>query len=1231
MLMRHAHEYEAKPRGGLAKRIVAVLASVAMLGGMGYATTSAALAEDTPTTVETTTDQSVTTANETTGDGNATDNAGTDNAGDTSVDPTGTESDTNTGTDTGVNTANAANAGDATSSDTNSQTDTASQPDPQTVNAEQNSPSVVADVTDSNCIYAGTNALQRVCWLDMSKFDSEAAKKDDGQKMTVNLGGGLTMSFTAHYSGGRTVVASKVPTWDNRKAHPGEAGHHAIFGVEGYSNFPTGSKPALYQGNEDQDDSRVQLSDITIAKNGQNVASLQYSFVMADAESTNKDEQMVYTSDSKITELGSYPTSDSNYGFCNQNFLNDETVTCTGEDEDSVPQGIRLYTTSTPTQVSIEMRNSGPGSRQGAAFGVIFSQAVAKITVNGLASGDANTTFKARVSNDETGSLESDSIPSNSIPSNTAESGTLPILASAGETKTVHFYLEGNPVNWSKYDVTFEGTDNGKVVSSPTIQTDGSGRRYVDMTVAADHTVQGHFTVTAHPDPLGTPDHHKTIAKKNGANDTYTLNLNVTGKRSSTSQTVSQPVDIALVLDNSGSMAYCMSGRQPSYFHPCSGDDAVRSAALKTAVTAFLDGVDTQNKTIANADNKVQVSLVSFAGSASTLSGLTPDVTTLKTKVNSLKPQGATNTADGFSEAKSTLDKDTRTNAIKYVVFFTDGVPTTNNAFSSTVANNTLTTAKQLKDANIGVYGVGIFSGADTSVTSYDWRTNTDTHKANVFMNAVSSNYPNYGSVAWDDWSGVTLSGGSDKGYYKTASTASELSKVFEDIQQTITTTNGYTGVTIQDTLSEYADFADADPAKTAKVVTNDDTDVTAQWNITVNDKTIAASPKSSDPLPDGVTYTLQFDIKPTQKAYDDYAANKNAEKDGYDGVTGSAGSDAAGNATSVDKPGFYTNDSACLAYSGDGETHACSDTPYTEQPVDQVKTGAITVQKKWADADGKASSEGNPESVTFTLQIDEKDSREAAATADTNWTATFENLAPGHTYKVVEKAVTGYETSYQSQDVTITADELWNANFNANTADNVKEWNVTVTNTHKKSTLAEGSIKVAKSISGREWKNGDSFNFAIAGSDPAQNAPLPDSASVTINANTANHEASFGKIVYKTDGTYTYTVKETKPTNAIAGLHYSQAEYTVTVTVPADMGTLTVSIKQVKDDNGKTVDNQSANVAKFTNTYVAVSALPLTGGTTDRQWLLVGGSIGGLAVLLVGAAGVWNSKKRLV
>lgn len=1217
MLMRHAHEYEAKPRGGLAKRIVAVLASVAMLGGMGYATTSAALAEDTPTTVETTTDQSVTTANETTGDGNATDNAGTDNAGDTSVDPTGTESDTNTGTDTGVNTANAANAGDATSSDTNSQTDTASQPDPQTVNAEQNSPSVVADVTDSNCIYAGTNALQRVCWLDMSEFNSTTAKTSAGQKMTVNLGGGLTMSFIAHYFGKRTVVASGVPTWDNR-TYPGEAGHHAIFGVEGYSDFPIGSKPALYQGKGKgrQNDSTIRLSDITITKNGQNVDNLQYSFVMADAESTNYKEQMVYTSSSTITQLGSYPTSDSNYHFCDPQPSDDnKTITCTGEDGDGVPQGIRLYTTSTPTQVSIEMKNSNYASRQGAAFGVIFSQAVAKITVNGLASGDTNTTFKAGVSNNEAGSLESDLISSN-----TAESGTLPILASAGEEKTVRFYLEGTPGDWSKYDVTFEGTDNGNVVSNLAIKTD-NGLRYVDMSVAADHTVQGHFTVTAKPDPLGVPEHHKTIAKKTGDNDTYTLNLNVTGKRSSTSQTVSQPVDIALVLDVSGSMSETMG-------------ETTKLAALKKAAKEFLTNTTNKNAAIADNGNKIRVSLVKFASDKSNrvgndmhwwngnytqiVSNLTDDMNALSASVDALQAGGATRADYGLEKANAVL-AGARANAKKVVVFFTDGEPNSHSGFDDGVADAAVKNAKTLKDSGTTIYSVGVFSKADPSDTSGNF---------NAYMNAVSSNYPN--ATTYRNL-GTRVDGGN---YYMIASNSEGLSKVFEDIQQTITTTNGYTGVTIQDTLSEYAEFADADPAKKAKVVTNDDTDVTAQWNIKVNGKTITASPNSADPLPDGVTYTLQFDIKPTQKAYDDYAANKNAGKDGYGSVTGSAGSDAAGNATSVDKPGFYTNDSACLAYSGDGETHVCGDAPYAEQPVDQVKTGAITVQKKWADADGKASSEGNPESVTFTLQIDGEDSkRDVTATADRAWKASFENLAPGHTYKVVEKAVTGYATTYESQSVTITAGTLWEANPDANTTDNVWEWDVTVTNTHKKSTLAEGSIKVAKSISGREWKNGDSFNFAIAGTDPTPNAPLPDSASVAINADTATtkHEASFGEIVYKTDGTYTYTVKETKPTNAIAGLHYSQAEYTVTVTVPADMGTPTVSIKQVKDDNGKTVDNQSANVAKFTNTYVAVSALPLTGGTTDRQWLLVGGSIGGLAILLVGAAGIWNSKKRLV
>ena len=1218
--MRHARIQQAKPERSFAERIVAVIVAIAMLGGMGYATTSAAMAEDTPATVETTTDQSATTANESTDGKNAADGTDADNAGDAATGTADTESDTNTGADAGVNTANAANAGDAASSDANSQTDTTAQSNPQPVNAEQNSPSVVADDTDSDCIYAGKNALQRVCWLDMSKFDSETAKEDAGQKMTVNLGGGLTMSFIARYSGKRTVVASGVPTWDNRK-YPGQVGHHAIFGVEGYSDFPAGSKPALYQNDGYQKGSEIQLSDITI-KDGQNVANLQYSFVMADAESTNQNEQMVYTSSSKITQLGSYPTDGSKYGFCEQRFSDDrKNITCTGTDEDSVPQGIRLYTTSTPTRVSIEMKNSGPGSRQGAAFGVIFSQAVAKITVNGLASGDANTTFKASVSNNETGSLESSgSIPSNSIPSNTAESGTLPILASAGVSKTVRFYLEGSPSDWSKYDVTFEGTDNGKVVSSPTIQTDESRRRYVDMTVAADHTVQGHFTVTAHPDPLGTPQHHKTIAKKDGANDTYTLNLNVTGKQSSTSQTVSQPVDIALVLDNSGSMNYCMNDdRRPSHFYPCEGDGAVRSSALQRAVTAFLDGVDTQNKTIANADNKVQVSLVSFADSASVLSGLTSKVAELKAKVKDLDPGGATNTAAGFSEAKSTLDKDRRTNAIKYVVFFTDGVPTTSTAFDNNVANDTLTTAEQLKGAHVGVYSVGIFSGADTSVTACN-RQSDKTRKANVFMNAVSSNYPNYGRVAWE--SGVTLSGGSDKGYYKTASTASGLSKVFKDIQQTITTTNGYTGVTIQDTLSRYAEFADANPAAAAKVVTNDGKDVTTQWNINVNGKTITASPKSTEPLLDGVTYTLQFDIKPTQTAYDEYAANLNASEDGYNGVKGDLGTDLLGNNTSSNQPGFHSNDFACLAYSADGVDHKCDENPYPH-PVIQVVSSRLHIEKQWSGEGSK------PDSITVNIKQGDGTYKTVTLEPDTNGNWSTDVIIPAgaaKTYTVTETEPENHQwkASYQYK---VGGDNFVKGN-KVTVPESTTSQTATVRITNKQAlvTLPANSVSVTKQVIGSTTARDFSFTMVATG-DNAQNVTWPaqgqTSSEVTIKDVTSAEKktASFpDKLTFPArDATYTFQVTEDTPRNTL-GWKYDDSNKTVTVTVTYD--------KQ----QGKWIatTNNPANVT-FINHYIAVSALPLTGGMTDRQWLFVGGAVGGLAVLLIGAAGVWNGKKRLV
>ena len=1216
--MRHARIQQAKPERSFAERIVAVIVAIAMLGGMGYATTSTAMAEDTPATVETTTDQSATTANESTDGKNAADGTAADNAGDAATGTADTESDTNTGADAGVNTANAANAGDAASSDANSQTDTTAQSNPQPVNAEQNSPSAVAGDTGSDCIYAGKNALQRVCWLDMSKFDSNAAKKT-GQEMTVNLGGGLTMSFTAYYFGGRTVAASEVPTWDDSAAHPGEAGYHAIFGVEGYSDFPRGSKPALYQDNGRWDDSTIKLSGITIAKNGQSVPSLQYSFVMADAESTNQNEKMVYTSDSKIGELGSYPTGGSNYGygFCKPRFSNDDKiVTCTGEDKDKVPQGIRLYTTSAPKQVSIEMKNNGYGSRQGAAFGVIFSQAVAKITVNGLASDDANATFKAGVSNNETGSLESGSIPSNSIPSNTAESGTLPILASADASKTVRFYLEGNPGNWSKYDVTFEGTDNGKAVSSPAIQIDKNERRYVDMTVAADHTVQGYFTVTA---KLGVPDHHKTIAKKPGANDTYTLNLNVTGKQSSTSHTVSQPVDIALVLDVSGSMRNPMDETM---------DKTIKLDALKRAAKKFLTNTAKKNAAIADNDNKIKVSLVKFASEKSDTTGndrydswfgkqnwtqivnkLTDNMSTLSKSVDALQAGGATRADYGLEKANAVLADDARAHAKKVVVFFTDGEPASSDSFDDDVANAAVKNAKTLKDSGTTIYSVGVFSKANPLDTS---------GKFNAYMNAVSSNYPH--ATAYKSL-GIGVDGGN---YYMIASNSEGLSKVFDNIQQTITSTNGYTGVTIQDTLSKYAKFADDDPAAAAKVVTNDGKDVTTQWNINVNGKTITASPNSTEPLLDGVTYTLQFDIKPTQTAYDEYAAHLNASEDGYNGVKGDPDTDLLGNNTSSNRPGFHSNDFACLAYSADGVDHECKENLYPH-PVIQVVSSRLHIEKQW-------SGEGDkPKSITVDIKQGDETYKKVTLEPDTggNWsTDVIIPAGAAKTYTVTETEPKNHQWNASYQYKKVGGDSFVKGN-RVTVPESTTSQTATVRITNKQAlvTLPANSVSVTKQVIGSTTARDFSFTMVAAGKN-AQNVTWPaqgqTSSEVTINGVTSAEKktASFpDKLTFPArDATYTFQVTEDTPRSTL-GWKYDDSAKTVTVTVTYD---------EQRNKWIATTNPNPANVT-FTNHYIAVSALPLTGGMTDRQWLFVGGVVGGLAVLLIGAAGVWNGKKRLV
>ncbi len=485
--------------------------------------------------------------------------------------------------------------------------------------------------------------------------------------------------------------------------------------------------------------------------------------------------------------------------------------------------------------------------------------------------------------------------------------------------------------------------------------------------------------------------------------------------------------------------------------------------------------------------------------------------------------------------------------------------------------------------------------------------------------------------------------------------TSGELAQVFKDLGQiiTTTTTKSYGKVSIVDTLSDYADPLfeyDERGAITsgATVVTSDKSNVDAEVASKTYDvatRTVTVTFKDGFTLAKDVTYSVQFKVKPSDKAYETYASNKQSGKGGYTDTDNTVHQGEPGTGTdSAGKNGFYSNKEAHLAYSEciavNGVAQNCmakDNVPY-QKPVLQVKTGEIDVTKNWYP-----DKPANGTQITFELYKDSAagDKLDEQTVSGPSWSATFGNLAPGK-YVVVEKAINGYTSKSDNSTVEITRDSLWKAKTDNDNptgqpaaADNVMTYNVAFTNARNKVNLTENSIKVKKTLAGRNWQDNDSFTFNITAKDP-KDAPQPTQTEVTVDNRTTDHTAGFGAITYSAAGDYRYTVTESQ-NSKIAGLLYSGAEYEVTVKVTADAnGALhepTVSVKQLKDDNGKNLDpakDVASNVAEFTNTYVAVSSLPLTGGKSARDWLIYGGGLGLMALLAAAGYTIWR-KRQLV
>ena len=729
---------------------------------------------------------------------------------------------------------------------------------------------------------------------------------------------------------------------------------------------------------------------------------------------------------------------------------------------------------------------------------------------------------------------------------------------------------------------------------------------------------------------LGAPEKHKRIKKNNDGS--YTVNVDVKGAASSTTVTTTQPIDFTLVLDVSGSMDGPMG----------STDRTKRLDALKKAVDNFLDGAANANKGAQSGSEPVRVGLVKFSGKESNnvgndmyrsggyqynysqiVSKLTADMSGLKTKVNELKAAGSTRADNGFKRAVKVMEN-ARTDAKKVVIFFADGTPSSVSDFDTSVANGAVTAAKTLKDQGDMVYSIGIFASADPSSLS---------SKENQFMHAVSSNFPK--AIAYNNRGG----GDKDAGYYKAAKNASELNAIFDEIQKSETTTSAYTKVTMEDTLSDYVDLADNNyrvVAKDAsgKVVSLTNVDYTLTYDASTKKFTVAFLKA----LAHNVTYTLEYNVKPTQKAYDEYAANLNAGKDGYDGVKGNANTDLPGNATSSNQPGFHTNDSACLTYTADGKTHECRENPYPH-PVIQVVHSTLHVDKQWSGNGQKPESitvdikQGNDTYKTVTLKRDDsgKWSTDVIIPAGAQKTYTVTEVEPdSHLWKASYQHKVGDGNLADGNVVTVPESM---ASQNAT---------VVITNTLKQTMLTH-AIGVQKELKGRDWKDSDEFTFKLKADDSNPDAPMPASCknqsacTVTVKRDSSDdHVAYFGDITYDAgEAEYTYLVTENAG-NASA-MYYSQAEYRVVVGVMKD-GTsgewkaVVKSVTQLKTDYGAAGSNwDSTRPMLFTNKYISASSLPLTGRMgAERWWQLAASGIGVLALLAVAAADQWRRKKRL-
>ncbi len=798
---------------------------------------------------------------------------------------------------------------------------------------------------------------------------------------------------------------------------------------------------------------------------------------------------------------------------------------------------------------------------------------------------------------------------------------------------------------------------DGPTVSGTVVDPDTSGRWEI---WAAGHN--GNKVTTQNVGRIWT-DKTVMAAGENEASD-FVTTLSAMSSTSNSTVTVTTPLDIVMVLDASGSMNDPMGSKK---------DSPKRIDALKNAANSFIDTIAKQNEGIEGVNRQHKVAIVKFAGdktdnvgndqykkgkfwynNSQVMKGLTDcsggNVKVLEDTVAGIKPSGATRADYGLELAGDITSG--RADAKKVVVFFTDGKPTDFSDFDPDVANAGVAAAKSMKDGKATVYTIGIFGGANPSAGIQDLGTD-EANKANKFMQAVSSNYPN--ATAWDTHG--TRADNSD--YYKSATNADELKKVFDDISHAITsekpyptkidkgydaTKSGY--ITFTDELGDFMQvdgFTEvvingAPFTKPNKIVNKETNTDTYEFEGKAKDLLITVQRVGDDNPQKGdiVTVSIPASLIPQShfKNEDGKLSVDSAQpiRVKYTSSVKSVALDnlftpekvtglkdyIEHNTTVVDGAktvNFYANKWAAGAlgdtianfepadtnryYYFQKQTPIYTDKACTQPAKGSALAGEVTYYYKDEFEEQGENGEAKPATAVIEFIGGDAAKFDGAIVPDENGNLVFTvgtaRLAFIDELHTTKDSVGGNNT----RTATDVLNPKWNNTSAKATATHVNSY---LGNNGKISykydmTPATVDTKVkfglTKVLVGREWTNEDAFEFGLT---PVDGAPMPESATAPVTVSVTKPDPDdkaaigFGTIEYTEPGTYVYKVSEKNAGTTVDGITYSKNVAEITVTVtPNKKGVLSADVK---------VAWSEADETEFKNVYTAE---PVESSVTDK------------------------------